>query len=462
MAIVQLDINNVNYFVDQSLKPVDKRITSLKSEQTEVQSVQSMYGAVRTELSKLSALATDATIESKLMPGKALTSDATVSDVTIGAGAVASTYTLAVGALADAHTAASSAWTGANTDLITAEGAGTRSFRMTIGGSAVDVSVALVAGDTNQTVLEKVRDAVNAASNNVVASLIHETSGASTFVVQSRKSGVAQRMTWSDQSGTLMKSMGLLDAGGALARVLATGNDASITLNGTLTLTSATNQFADALPGVTLDLHKIGSTTLTVSTDAKATVDKMQAFVDAYNSAIKKIRSALDEKPVAGKAGTGLLYRDRLLQSIANSLRETMLTVPEGGVLGLGDLGIAPVNSITDATLSGQLKVDRTVLENALASNPRSVLSAFTDATNGIGARFQKAIKEFSDLDNGSLTLKIASGDSRLEKVKALLKQNSDQRTKRATALTRRYNGMVVQQQKMTGQLQFINGLKGA
>jgi flagellar hook-associated protein 2 len=180
---------------------------------------------------------------------------------------------------------------------------------------------------------------------------------------------------------------------------LGVGEDAQIEFNGISGLSFSSNQFT--LNGINFDLNGTGSTTITISNDTDATVDKIKAFMEAYNNLVDLIGSKLGEKrardylPLTddekaemseaeialweAKARSGLLKGDSLLNSIYTQLR----SCATGAIAGLSSevytslstIGIATSNNWND---NGKLYLDEDKLRAALLDDPDAVMQFFT------------------------------------------------------------------------------------
>src|SRR5205807_2378294 len=90
-------------------------------------------------------------------------------------------------------------------------------------------------------------------------------------------------------------------------------------VNGGADLSSASNTVSNVLPGVTLNLSKIGSTVLTVSQDTSKTTGVVQDFVDQFNKALGMVRDDLKYDSTTKTAG--VLFGDTGVQLVGSHLR---------------------------------------------------------------------------------------------------------------------------------------------
>jgi len=246
--------------------------------------------------------------------------------------------------------------------------------------------------DAATTSMSKIMSAVN--SNPDAGVRMSYDSLNNRFILESKQTGEAARITVSDTSGGLLYSLGLLPENG-----VAMGRDASITFqegNETHTITRSSNSFS--VNGLTFNLQKdyTGSVDLSVTSDPSKAVELIKGFVTKYNELLDKINSKLSEKreysyePLTDdqkdamtedeikkweeKAKSGLLANDSILQSIVTSLRNAVIESVEGTGFNLASIGIKS-SSWAD---KGKLYIDEDKLKSALAENPTEVINLFT------------------------------------------------------------------------------------
>jgi flagellar capping protein FliD len=152
----------------------------------------------------------------------------------------------------------------------------------------------------------------------------------------------------------------------------------------------ADNVVADLIPGITLTLQ--GTTggmplTITVTTDAAGVKEKIQAFVDAYNTVKTFLNQQTSYNADSGQAG-------KLLGSYAASVVESLLTdiiisAPPGFQDGtdaytlLGQVGLATVGLTDDETSLGTITVDEEALDEALAEDFEALMRLFSASFRG-------------------------------------------------------------------------------
>lgn len=334
--------------------------------------------------SSLSALTTTSTFSSY----SAVLTDTTLGTTSTLANAKAGSYTLDVTQLATAQKRSSDAYT--NTATI---GSGTLSIG--VGTNTLNLSVSST--DT----LSDIANNINSASDNpgVTATVVYGAGG-SQLLLSSSKTGVANAYTISASSDS---SSGL----STLATKLGTAGsseaqDAKLTLDG-ISVTSASNSVSGAIDGVTVNLAKTGTTTLTVTQDTSAATTAIQAFVDAYNSYQSTV-SALSSYDTTTQA-SGVLLGDTTLGAVQRTISNLLSSKVAGN--SIGSLAALGVTRQSDGTLS----LDSDKLSSTLSSNPSAVQDLFA-GTNGYATRLNSQLDTYTASDGIIATRESSLNDS--------------------------------------------------
>ncbi len=205
-----------------------------------------------------------------------------------------------------------------------------------------------------------------------------------TLVLSTRATGATgtEFIKVTDAGGTLVEQAGLAKE----------GRDAEYSVDGTVA-SSATNTVTNAIPGVTLNLLALTTTSGPVTIDvqppapsASAITTQVQSFVSLYNSTIGAIEKQLNTKPIAGaetaaELKTGTLFGESDLMSLLNSMREAIYEPVAGQpaeMSSLADIGIStgpPSGTATysQSSVEGQLQLNTAQLEAAVQANPAGV-----------------------------------------------------------------------------------------
>jgi len=168
-----------------------------------------------------------------------------------------------------------------------------------------------------------------------------------------------------------------------------------------LILSSSTNTFNNAQPGLTVQTLGVGSApdSATVTQNTSSIVNDVQTFVTNYNNFITQVQSltAFNTTTDTGAALEGsptVTFAETQLSSLI-----TQPILPSGNtVQTFGDLGIS-------VGPTGSLTLDQNQLQSVLTSNPQEVSNFFTTASTGFAAVVQSTLKSITDPTTGSFTL---------------------------------------------------------
>lgn len=243
-------------------------------------------------------------------------------------------------------------------------------------GSALSFDYTIGAGDTVQTLLDRMNSAVDGyqAGSATATATIDATGRITVTDDAGGQSRLALSIVAHNESG------GTLDFGAfaattvGIARQITAGADAEVEVDGTY-FRRATNSISDTVPGLTFNLATADpDTTLTVdvSRDVDAATAAVKSMVDAYNGLTDFVAAQLAPPPEGGVAGP--LYSNGVLRSMRSALRlafqSTVATDVANGILRVGDLGI-------EAQRDGSFKLDEARLRGILATDGDAVMRLF-------------------------------------------------------------------------------------
>lgn len=379
-----LDINGL---VTKLMQVESQPLTLLKTKETGVQAKLSAYGTLKSALSTLQssgfALASAATFNARTTSF----SDTSVATATATTDATPGTYGIVVTNIAKNLTIRSDAAYAA-----TSETFNTGTLTITTGTGATPITI-----DASNNTLTGVRDAINSANAGVSATIVDDgTSNRLVLTASSPGSDGSFTVAATDSGSGGTHALTELDyAGGAgvagqTLRVQ-TADDAQLSVNG-LSITRSSNTLTDVITGVTLNLAKAGSTTLTLGRDTAAVSTAVTAFVKAYNDVNKLVHDAMAYNPNTGKAA--VLTGDatvRGVQSQLSRLISTSVTGLSGGISTLSDIGISVLKD-------GSLSTNTSTLQAALSDTTKDVAGLFSKTTygnEGIAVRLNTVIDGF-------------------------------------------------------------------
>lgn len=173
------------------------------------------------------------------------------------------------------------------------------------------------------------------------------------------------------------------------------GLDAKVTIDGQSLVRSSNTMTVNGVT-YTANQETTEDATVTVTRDTDGVYDSISEFVDAYNTLIETINTALDESydsdypPLTDdekadmtedeitswetKAKVGLLADDSTLKSFLSSLRTAVIDSVSGQTTTLASIGI------TSGTYdeNGKLYIDEDILMEAIESDPEGIMNLFT------------------------------------------------------------------------------------
>lgn len=255
-----------------------------------------------------------------------------------------------------------------------------------------------------------------------------------------------------DVSGNFVASMGL---GGSTTL----GQNASISIagvNGGNPITSVDNLFTEAetgLAGLSLTLTaSSGNTQVTVSPDNDAMSDKIQAFVDAYNTLTSFIQAKSKITGTGSTAKVEALHGEQGVLALARNLRRTVAASVPGVTNGPSTLsGIGIGTTGTEATLT----FDKDKFNQALADNPEGVKSILADAQAGIMGKVVAFVDGQTLFGNGPVAERPERMESSIATVRKSISAFERKMEMAEQRLRARFNAM----EKAIGDLQ--GGLSG-
>jgi|LGVF01.1.fsa_nt_gb flagellar hook-associated protein 2 len=360
--------------VDQLMAVEKLPLVQMSEKKTKYESQQNAWKDVNTRLDSLMTKLKDLKYTATYMSKTATSSDNFVVSGTASSDALNGSYQISVTTLAS-----STRVIGAN---VLAEGQD-NSTELGLTGSftienddAVSIEITIEATDSLASIVDKINDSSD--TSGIEATIIDGR-----IVMQDQETG-ARNITLSDTDGVTLDNLGL---GAASTEV--TGDNAQFSVNG-IDIVRSTNDITDAVEGLTLTLSKetgVGEyETITVGADTSGAVEKVQAFVDQYNSTLSFLQDLNSVGDLeATVSGAGSLAGDPTLQRMISNLRTNIGGSISGLDSSIGDLSQIGIRT-TDKT--GQLEFTSSTFVDALNSDPENVKNFFfdTDAEdNNIG-----------------------------------------------------------------------------
>ncbi|WP_430472908.1 flagellar filament capping protein FliD [Thalassospira lucentensis] len=371
--------------LEKRVEANDEKIAALKELQTLVgtlkDSMANLYGATSFDNSKN-------IFESKtIFASSDGTSAGSLIGVAASNAAESGSYTFEIDQVASKHKLSSDTQAVAASADITGI-TGTGSFTVTGGAGSSTVTVA--AGDS----LQEIRDKINNIkdSTGVQASVVKVSATESTIILTSTEEGVDNRMSFSDDSGNVLQSLGILSDPTTInaTNVIDDGNDAMIQLDG-IAVTRGSNEFSDLIDGLSISLYDAEpgtKVTIEVEQDLNQAKTAILDFVEAYNAVQSFINDKTYVDPTTFKASDdAVLLGNSAVKSIEASLQQIAGTFADGvtdrvdkdDYTVLAEVGISFLGygATEDSSLEKTLEVDETALNEALLNNPSEVMELF-------------------------------------------------------------------------------------
>jgi flagellar hook-associated protein 2 len=417
-------------------KPWKDQLTALQSEDTALSSLGTQFSTLTSDLQAL----TDFNGTMAYKTGSSSNMDV-LHLSSASANAVAGTHTVVVQNLAQVSTAATDAVKA--TDAI----AGSLTFKIGTGEwKTVHVGDAL----TDSTIAG-LSAAINNASLGLTASVLTNADGTATLSLVSKTDGSAGQITIANStnnptSPTTLSNTTTADTNANLGlAVIQNGIDATMKVDG-VSVTSASNNVTNAIPGVTFQLLSTGTTDqnatppsiqVVIDNDTSSIETAVAKLVTDYNATIKAI-NAQEGKDSSGNPeplyGTGVAaqIQEGLLMAVSASFGTSAIN-------SLIALGITAT-----PTADGTITLDADKLASALNSNFDQVVSLFQDS-GSFGSSFMDTLE--------SLGTNTATGGA----IALALKENRSQESTLNENISRQESLIDTQKIRLTTELNLAN-----
>jgi flagellar hook-associated protein 2 len=381
-----LDVSGI---VSKLMQVESQPLTILATKESTYQAKLTAYGSLKGALSAFQSSVSALSSPSKFQIYNATSSDSTVLSASATSTAAPGNYSIVVGQLAQAQTIASSG----QASTTTAIGAGTSTtltFQFgTISGGALAAGVyagstytqdasqasGTVTIDSTNNSMQGIRDAINAANMGVTATIVNDGNATNPYhlVLTSNNTGLSKSMKISVGAGdaTIQSLLAYDPAATQNLTQSAVAQNATATVNG-VPISSASNTVTGVVQGVTLNLVKAGTTSLSVARDTASVTSAISAFVKAYNDTNTTLKNFTSYNATTKQAG--ILLGDSATRSIQNQMRSTLSSA-------LGGLGSSSLTTLSQVGISfqkdGSLALDTAKLNSAISSNFNDIAGLF-------------------------------------------------------------------------------------
>ena len=257
--------------------------------------------------------------------------------------------------------------------------------------------------------------------------------------------------------GGVLKALGIMDSGDALAHEATKAQDAVFAVDGT-TFSRAQNTISDAVQGLTLTLKRTGSTAVELSEASGSLLGKVKDWVAKYNDIVSSLKAAMQYDAKSKTAGP--LNGDLLAGELYTKIRlNAMKLVP----------GLTPLDSLDDVGIATgrfgspdaeRLVVDEAVLSEKMSSARLDVMRLFgapTESepypTNGIARDFSGLADSYVHSQTGLVPRRETMIESSVESLQKQVEGWEDRLARREMELFRKYTQMEVQLSRMQNQM---------
>lgn len=419
-------------------------ILQMEQKTSDLQRQKSLFGTLDGLLDKLSESVQKLKRTSDFLTMSATSSDEETLTASASSAALAGSYDVRVLALATGQVntagAASPADPLPNTNA-------TVSMEIDVGGQAVTVTA-----DNN---LDAIAAAINAEAETtgVRAEVVDTGAGNPNaseryqLVVRSEQPGAANGFTLSYVDG----GGGFQDLVDALVDPAnqTDASDAQIEVNGVIAYRS-TNTVSDLLDGVTLDLRSVPdpqrTVTITVATDAEATGENVEDFVNAYNELVDFFE-AQNRVSDQGSASSPL-FGDTTLRSIRSSLRGIV-----GGSFSSGNTAYQMLSQIgVTSDTDGKLTFDQSEFQAALDDDDQAVTAMFADSAAGLAGMLEDRIDIYTDSVDGLIKIRNDGYDRRIKQTRDRIDDAERRLSRYEERLTKKYANLEQLLTRLQGQ----------
>ena len=436
----------------QPVKDYETQKTDLNKRLAIYSDLKSKLTALRDRVKSYSS-ATDSPFTSQR---SATSSDTSVFTATAGSTALSGIHTLFVERLASRDTLISKQYSDVSTSTALAAdfNGTTQQFKINTGsGDPVELAIAFTdPNETDESVLKRIRDAINGAGLKLNASYTKDTPTSARLTISGTEYGSENAITVENVgSSTLMRELNYVDrqgnriqysdkTGGGYLQVDMSNLDAKFTFDG-ISMLRGSNTISDVISGVTFTLASVQKTgeaaeTLTIGTDTGMLRKEIESFIKDFNDAIKyiteksKINSETYERgPLSGDfAITNLRYELR------NAVSRSVTGLEPGTYNMLASIGI-------DLSRDGEMSiVNGDKLEKALSESSSEVIDMFV-SPNGVAKKLESLLNRFAGT-SGVIERSKRGINSKISYIDKQIKSYEERLTIREQSLRNEYTNL--------------------
>jgi len=268
-----------------------------------------------------------------------------------------------------------------------------------------------------------------------------------------------------DSDGSTLSALGLdVSDPGVLFE---TGQSALFSING-IDIERSSNTISDAVEGLTLTLGaetaEGESEKLTVSNDTGATIAKVEAFIEQYNSTLAFMQEKSDAGDPETEGSGGTLAGDSTLQRMISTLRTTVSSAISGLDSTYSD---ASQIGITTVDKYGALQLDSSKLTAALEDDAEAVRNFFHDTDSesqeiGLSAKLESYINSLIASGTGIVEVREDGLERSLETLSDRIDAFNDRMEMREAYYIRTFAKLDVALQQAESQMSWLTSQLGS
>jgi flagellar hook-associated protein 2 len=409
-------------------------VTAMQTQAQKIQSASTTLSSFSTTLGALANAASTLSDPTTFAAMKATSSDSSVVATASGA-PIAGQWSVSVSSIAQQQRTLSSGQASSTAALGLS---GTLGISL---GNGTTANVTVSATDT----LSNIATAINSSGLRVQAGVSFDGSQYH-LLVSGLDTGASNAITFDESALGGGPALGLSAASSTIQKA----QDANLTVGG-VSITSATNQITNAIPGVTLAVTQptTAPATISIAGDSTGLQGEVQTFVDAYNAVVSAGHTDAGFGTTA--AQNALLQGDQSIHAALDQMAQIVGGVggSSGAYTTLASVGI----TLND---DGTLAFNTSTFATAVQADPTSVTKLFSsDATTGskglMGA-INTAINALTDPTTGGVQAEIGGFSTRSTNLAKQITNAQARITAYQTQLQKQFTQMntLLQQYKQT------------
>jgi len=402
----------------------------LQSQQSQLSSQSSALSSLDLRFSVLQSTISNLDSSSQNLLSSSV-ADETVITASTRAGALPGVYTVHVTDAGSSSSSISADTLPTVTDPAIQSISGSSTFTLTIGG---------------------VPQTITPAANNLnaLAAAINSTAGGSvqaTIVNVGPPTAPDYRISL--QSNTLGNiSLQLNDGSTDLLTTLTTGTSAQYQVNGSPATPISTNSRSVTIaPGITVNLLKAGTTTVTISQSASAIANAISSFVTAFDGSVDELNKSVGQN-------AGPLNGQSIIFGLKQSLHSlASYTGGAGSFTSMTDLGLS-------FDTNGHLNFDPTALSSASGTQFSDLASFLGSASGGGFLQFAtNVLNGVEDPTSGSIKTAIQSTSNQITHENELISNQQDKINQLQSSLQAKMAAADATIAQIEQQLSYFTGL---